>query len=290
MTSSDAAARALVMDLLPPARVGHACEGDTCREASVADVVVGAGLRAARAQAGVSAARAAACVGLREARITRLEAAQTVWSAKQVIALARLYQMPDGQVEELRQLLGPGHHHSLPDLGAHPGPRLAALESRAVRIRVAAQSVPLFFYGWGGNGAYLTDCPAAGPPAVRPRPWPDCPVTLIWDELTLGRGYIDAPRTVARLRHLADMVEAGALTVRILIPDYHQPFEPVGSELTFGDDTTVCVSEELFLVMYSNGPRARAKSALLDRQLAAALSPDESLAALRRAAERWSRA
>jgi transcriptional regulator with XRE-family HTH domain len=256
----------------------------------VADVVVGAVLRAAREQAGVSVAQAAACVGLREGRITRLEAAQTAWSTEQVIALARLYQMPDGEVEELRELLIPGHDHVLPDLGAQSGPRLAALESRAVRIRVAAQTVPLFFYGWGVNGTYLTDSPAAGLPAVRPRPWPGCPVTLIWDELTLGRGYIDAPRTVARLRHLADMVEAGALTFRILIPDYHQPFEPVGSELTLADDTTVCLSEELFLVMYSNGPRTRAKSALLDQQLAAALSPDESLGALRRAAERWSRA
>ncbi|MCL3998881.1 helix-turn-helix domain-containing protein [Streptomyces lavenduligriseus] len=256
----------------------------------MSDVVVGAVLRAAREQAGVSVARAAVCAGLREARILRLEAAQTAWSAEQAITLARLYRMPDAQVEELRQLLVPRHHHVLPDLGAHVGPRLAALESRAVSIRVAARTLPLFFYGWGADGTYLTDCPDAGLPAVRPRPWPGCPVTLLWDELMLEYGYIDAPRTAARLRHLAGMVESGALAFRILVPDFHQPYEPVGSELTLDDTTSVCVSEELFLVTYSNGPRAREKSDLLDRQLAAALGPEQSLAALRRAAERWDRA
>lgn len=289
MTSSGAGARPVIRDLLPPARFDQACEGRACQEASVADVVVGAVLRAARAQAGVSAARAAAYAGLREARVTRLEAAQTAWSAEHAVTLARLYQMPDEEVEELGRLLVPGHHHALPDLGVQPGSRLVALESRAVKIRVATENLPLFFYGWG-NGAYLTDCPAAGLPAVRRRPWPGCPVTLIWDDLTLDRGYVDAPRTAARLRHLAHMVDCGVLDFRVLVHDYDVPFVPVGSELTLEDGTTLCVGEELFLAMYSNGPRAREKGVLLDRQLAAALSPEESLAALHRAAERWDRA
>lgn len=287
MTSPGTGARGVVRDFLPPARGAHVCDGVVCREASVDDVVAGAVLRAAREKAGVPRAEAAACAGLRETRLARLEAAQTRWSVEHALTLARRYRMAEEQIEELRDLLVPGHHHAVPDLGAEPAPRLAALESQAVRIRVAAQSVPLFISGWRAGGAYLTGRPADGLPATRP--WPGCPVTLIWDDLTLNRGYMDAPRTAARLRHLAAMAEAGVLDFRLLVHDYDVPFHPVGSELTFEDGTTVCVSEEKWLVMYSNGPRAREKSALLDQQQAAALSPDESLAALHRAAERWDR-
>ncbi|MFJ4151942.1 helix-turn-helix domain-containing protein [Streptomyces galbus] len=245
------------------------------------DAVVGAVLRAAREQAGVSPAQAAACAGLRESRITRLEAAQVRWAREHAVALARWYGMPDREVEELRHLLVARHQHAVPDYGTISGPRLGALEARAVRIRVATQTVPPFVWGWASPEA-------AGVSAGGSRPWPGCPVTLIWDDLTLDRGYMDAPRTAARLRHLAALVDAEVLSFRLLIPDYDVSFEPVGSELTFADRPALCVSEELSLVVYSNGPRAREKSALLDRQLAAALSPQESLAALRRAAERWS--
>ncbi|MEV7157090.1 helix-turn-helix transcriptional regulator [Streptomyces misionensis] len=284
MTSSGPGAREVVCGFLPPAWGAHVCDGVVCREPSVGDVVAGVVLRTARERAGVSRAQAAASAGLREARLARLEAAQTRWSAEHARTLARRYGMAEDQIEELRDLLVPGHYHAVPDVGADPGPRLAALESRAARIRVAARSLPLFIYGWGTTGAYLTDCPTAGLPAVRPRPWPGCPVTL-------HRGYVDAPRTAARLRHLVAMAEAEVLVFRLLVADYDVPFQPTGSELTFEDGgSPVCVSEELWLVVYSNGPQAREKSALLDQQLAAALSPEKSLAELHRAAERWDRA
>ncbi|MFK4119999.1 helix-turn-helix domain-containing protein [Streptomyces longwoodensis] len=266
--------------VLPLAEGRQVCEGASCGDASVGDAVVGAVLRAARERAGISPAQAAAYAGLRESRIMRLEAARATWAPEHAVALARRYGMPPREVEELGHLLVAGHHHALPDYGAICGTRLGALESQAVRIPVAAQTVPPFFYGWARPGA-------GGSPADELRPWPGCPVTLIWDDLTLGRGYVDAPRTAARLRHLTAMVDAEVLTFRLLIPDYSVGFEPVGSELTFAGTGALCVSEELSVVAYSNGPRAREKSALLDRQLAAALSPKESAAALRRAAERW---
>ncbi|MET9117554.1 helix-turn-helix domain-containing protein [Streptomyces longwoodensis] len=207
--------------VLPLAGGSQVCEGAPCGDASVGDAVVGALLRAAREQAGASPAQAAAYAGLRESRLTRLEAAQVRWAREHAVALARWYGMPAREVEELGHLLVAGHQHAVPDYGAIPGPRLGALESRAVRIRVATQTVPPFVYGWARPEA-------AGPSAGGPRPWPSCPVTLIWDDLTLDRGYddltldrgyMDAPRTAARLRHLAALVDAEVLSFRLLIPD-----------------------------------------------------------------------
>ncbi|MFF7098146.1 hypothetical protein ACFY9A_38055 [Streptomyces rubradiris] len=116
--------------------------------------------------------------------------------------------------------------------------------------------MPPFVYGWGAGGPSPAGHPTPGTPtAPRPRPWPACPVTLLWEEYTLGCGYIDAATTAARLRHLAAMAGAGVLQFRLLIPDYDTSFEPVGSELTL-DQTTVCVEEHLYGVTYSNGPAA----------------------------------
>ncbi|MEU5083020.1 MULTISPECIES: helix-turn-helix domain-containing protein [Streptomyces] len=289
MTVPATAARAVVRALVPPTKSGHACEDGACREASVDDVVVGTILRAAREHARLSPGDAAACLGLREARIIRLETGRATWSPQHAVTLARRYGIPAEQVEELGELLAAEHDHAVPDLGADPGPRLAALEGQAVAIRVATRTVPPFVYGWGTKGTLLTGQPRPGmPTAPRPRPWPACPVTLLWEEYTLAWGYIDAATTAARLRHLAAMAGAGVLQFRILIPDYDTWFEPVGSELTL-EHTTVCVEEHLYGVTYSNGPAAAWKKAALDRQLAAALSPEDSLAALHRAAERWAR-
>ncbi|MER8119041.1 helix-turn-helix transcriptional regulator [Streptomyces sp. NPDC094031] len=281
-TASGRGARDLVRQLVAPAKEGHLCGDEACHDASVDDIVVGAVLDAVRERAGVSLASAAACVGVREARILRLEAGRAMWAPEHALALADRYAMADEEVVEMGQLFVPRHHHTLPDIGAVPSTRLAALEARASKIRVASRSVPPFLYGWDSGSRLLT--------GQRQRPWPGCPVTLLWDDVALEFGEADTARSAARLRHLAAMAVAGVLDFRILIPDYGLPFEPVGSELTFDDGPLVFAQEESLMVTYSNGPHARWKSTSLDTQLAAALGPGESLAALQGAAQRFEQA
>ncbi|MYU06038.1 helix-turn-helix domain-containing protein [Streptomyces sp. SID8366] len=281
-TASGRGARDLVRQLVAPAKEGHLCGNEACHDASVDDIVVGAVLRAARERAGVSPASAAACIGVREARILRLEAGRATWNPEHAHTLADRYAMTGEEVVEMRQLITPRHHHALPDIGAVPAARLAALEARAAKIRVASRTVPPFLYGWDSGSQTL--------PGLRQRPWPGCPVTLLWDDVALEFGEADTARSAARLRHLAAMVDAGVLEFHILIPDYGLPFEPVGSELTLADSAIVFAQEESLMVTYSNGPHARWKSTSLDTQLAAALGPGESLAALQGAAQRFEQA
>ncbi|KUN17601.1 hypothetical protein AQJ11_37700 [Streptomyces corchorusii] len=80
------------------------------------------------------------------------------------------------------------------------------------------------------------------------------------------------------------------MTVTLRLPDHDLPFVPAGSERTLDDGIAVCVSEQLLPVTYTNGPRTREQSALFERQLDVAHGPEESLAALLRAAERGDRA
>ncbi|MFF4934588.1 helix-turn-helix domain-containing protein [Streptomyces griseofuscus] len=253
-----------VRELLPPAKRGPSCEGDLCRDTSVDGVIAGAVLRAARERAGFSPARAAACLGLPETRIRRLEAGRATWSHAHAFFLARCYGLADEDLDELEELLAPEHRHVVVDAGAGRYRRLAAVEARAARIRVASRTVPQ-------------------------RRLPDgCPVTLLWDEIALECGYVDAPRTAARLNDLATMIDAGMLHFRLLIPDFTVWSEPVGAELTLDNATVVFADEQLPLtVTYSNGTKAGWKTSSLDRQLAAALSPEDSLAALHRAATQW---
>ncbi|MEU2354427.1 helix-turn-helix domain-containing protein [Streptomyces misionensis] len=280
-TASGPGGRDVVREFVAPTKVGHSCENGACHDASVDDIVVGAVLRAARERAGVSTASAAACVGLREARILRLEAGRATWTAEHAIALADRYAMAEAEVVEMRQLFTPRHHHTLPDIGALPATRLAALEARASTIRVASRTVPPFLYGWDSGSRLL--------PGLRQRPWPGCPVTLLWDDVALEFGEADTARSAARLRHLAAMVVAGVLDFHILIPDYDLPFESVGNELVLDDGATVYVEEQPLMVVYSNGLPAQWKKTSLDTQLAAALSTEASLAALHNAADRWDR-
>ncbi|MFE6412202.1 hypothetical protein ACFVOR_35310 [Streptomyces sp. NPDC057837] len=235
------------------------------------DVILGAVLRAARERADISPARAAACLKLPETRIRRLEAGRAAWS--NALFLTRCY----GLADELERLLAPEHQHVVADLGAGRYRRLAAVEARATRIRVASRTVPAFLQQTGHATA----------PEQRRLP-DDCPVTLLWDEVALECGHVDAPRTAARLRHLAAMVDAGVLHFRLLVPDFTVWSEPVGAELTLDTGSVVFADKQLPLtVTYSNGPKPRWKTSSLDRQLAAALSAEDSPAALHRAPKQW---
>ncbi|MEV7157063.1 helix-turn-helix domain-containing protein [Streptomyces misionensis] len=272
-----------MLNALPPGRRGPSCEGDPCRDISVDDVILGAVLRAARERADISPARAAAYLKLPETRIRRLEAGRAAWSHAHALSLTRCYGLADENLDELERLLAPEHRHVVADFGAGRCQRLAAVEARATRIRVASRTVPAFLHGSG------TPQQTGHVTAPEQRRLPDdCPVTLLWDEFALECGHGDASRTAARLRHLAAMVDAGALQFRLLVPDFKVWSEPVGAELTLDTGSVVFVDEQLPLtVTYSNGPEAWWKISSLDRQLAAARSAEDSLAALHRAAKQW---
>ncbi|MDO0930113.1 helix-turn-helix domain-containing protein [Streptomyces sp. TG1A-8] len=247
------------------------------------DVVVGAFLRAARERADISPARAAAYLKLPETRIRRLEAGRAAWSHAHALALTRCYGLADEDPDGLERLLACEHRHVVADFGAGRYRRLAAVEARATRIRVASRTVPALLHGSG------TPQQTGHATAPEQRRLPDdCPVTLLWDEFALECGCVDAPRTAARLRHLAAMVDAGVLHFRLLVPDFTVWSEPVGTELTLDTGPVVFADEQLPLtVTYSTGPKAGWKTSSLDRQLAAALSAEDSLAALHRAATQW---
>ncbi|MFJ7209676.1 Scr1 family TA system antitoxin-like transcriptional regulator [Streptomyces sp. NPDC098789] len=170
------------------------------------------------------------------------------------------------------------------DRGYYAEERLRAVEDSATAITVVTHwvSPPILT----GLLPYVSAVVGKGKIMPYSRPRPHCPITLFLEDAVLRRPLRGAGAAAAQFEQWADLAAEGVITLGVFEPIEAVP--PQGgllSEITL-PNITVWVQEQ-DVPVYSTGLRAAWRRDLVQEATAAALNPQDSLAAVREASRFW---
>ncbi|MFF0551005.1 Scr1 family TA system antitoxin-like transcriptional regulator [Streptomyces sp. NPDC004311] len=250
-------------------------------------VVLGAYLRHLRLQAGVSAQRAGRHLDRSTSTVTRGERAEVPLRERDVIALLKLYGRGAREdLEDVRDFMRrPEGTGRLPDNGPYQYQRVEAVEALASGITVmSVGSVPPVLRAPAFAAAIVEDTGLVGAPT---RPLPEARIELFMEESVLERGWGGPAVMAAQLTYFARLTESGVISCR-LHPVEVNPITPRGivSELVLTTGQRLLMEESAGSPSYRTPPFPAWVGAAGNYMDAVALSPADSLTALKVAAER----